>query len=585
MKINKFLLAISKTKGNLISNQKNFNKIIEYNNNNFFVKIFYENDRIIFQHPGGNYILIALGSLIYLESRDYFLSLIEIYEKDEKKIVEKLYNHFSLLIIDKLKKRILAITDRINTNKLLFEKNSDIIHITNSIYDLPKMKRKLDLAAVASFFVNDGLINNRTLIENISVLEGSSIHTIDQNLNISSKKYWKLQFTETIDISNTKVLREKFKSFLVKSVEENLPRYGNLYLSLSAGYDSSTILAILKYILNVDYVKTFTYKFGKVKRDGDEFLSKKIAELYNYEHIILDSFDSNLLKVVDDNTKLNNGFSNICGEINVWTNIKVNPEAENFIFVGDQFFGYLNNFKAKDIYEMLHAHLMYTIDFCPFLFELFDKDVFDKLKFVYEEDLNEFIDSIPAYSDPDKLDYIYFKYRLGNKITPWRQNFTGLKFVVLNPYLSDIIIDFMGQLHYSLRYHKRFFQETVQEMFPELFKIKRATSINLGNYWEIYLEKEKYQIIKYLSNSYSPIDELLDKEKIILMLKNYRFLFSFNNHKKFMIEYVKRGLRKLPFGEKIIKKYKTIKVFNTISEATFIKRYLVLRSFISLINK
>ena len=83
---------------------------------------------------------------------------------------------------------------------------------------------------------------------------------------------------------NSRQMAEELQSLLIQAVRRRLYDNPNVFLSLSAGYDSTGLLGILAYDLRVPDVRCFSYEHGAPSPNSDAGLSRQMAECAGYAH-------------------------------------------------------------------------------------------------------------------------------------------------------------------------------------------------------------------------------------------------------------------------------------------------------------
>jgi hypothetical protein len=95
------------------------------------------------------------------------------------------------------------------------------------------------------------------------------------------------------------------------------------------------------------------------------------------------------------------------------------------------------------------------------------------------QDTTDMVARSPSTKLHDLKDFIYLDQRLPNLLTPWRARFAGRFFLVRNPLLGNDVLDLMMRVPTALRRGKMLYRHTVERLFPQVFRIRRARR---GNY-------------------------------------------------------------------------------------------------------
>jgi|TARA_B110000977_G_scaffold201862_1_gene299470 asparagine synthase (glutamine-hydrolysing) len=172
---------------------------------------------------------------------------------------ERCFNLFegmwSIVIYDIKHAKIIASRDRFGEKPLFFfKKNEEIIlasqvsYINQILQSNPKFNSK-KINSFLQFGYKSLFKNEETFFKNINHIEKSTITTIEKNLKVTKKKYWKLNVDKKIEnlslndhISNTKKL-------LINAIDLRLVSDVPIALNLSGGIDSGAICSIASKIL------------------------------------------------------------------------------------------------------------------------------------------------------------------------------------------------------------------------------------------------------------------------------------------------------------------------------------------------
>ncbi len=248
----------------------------------------------------------------------------------------------------------------------------------------------------------------------------------------------------------------------------------NLFLSLSAGYDSTAILAA--FVSKRQRVKTFSYGLPNPPKWSDVEISRQTAMRLDCPHEIWPMNDYPVDILQQENARLFNFRANRCGELGAWLHYrdKIAPNLTGrplFVF-GDECFGW-NDCNIRHNDDLLHAIAVVThtelIE--PFL----DPDIISIFRDAYSNELTRIVKRAAHLEDwHDKKDFLYFHERLQKVILPWREQFAGYFGEVVDPLLDDDILKIVGSLNSYERRGKRLMKRAVCRAFPKAFQFRRA---------------------------------------------------------------------------------------------------------------
>ncbi len=248
----------------------------------------------------------------------------------------------------------------------------------------------------------------------------------------------------------------------------------NLFLSLSAGYDSTAILAA--FVSKQQRVQTFSYGLTNPPKWSDVEIARQTAKRLECHHEIwpMDNYPVDILQ--QENARLFGFRANRCGELGAWLHYrdKIAPNLDGrplFVF-GDECFGW-NDSNIRNNNDLLHAIAVVTQteSIEPFL----DPDVIPIFRESYSNELSRILKRAEHLQDwHDKKDFLYFHERIQKVILPWREQFAGYFGEVANPLLDKDILTIVGSLNSYERRGKRLMKRAVRRAFPKAFQFRRA---------------------------------------------------------------------------------------------------------------
>ena len=210
---------------------------------------------------------------------------------------EDCVNHFNGMfafsVWDKKKKTLYLVRDRYGIKPLYYAQLGNTFLFGSeqkAILEHPLAKREIDKKALLEYFTFQNIFTNRTLLENVKLLQPASIAKIqygkDKSLKI--KQYWDYHFEEPGKPVDAKEYREELDRLINKAVQRQLVTDVELGSYLSGGMDSGTLTALAS--KELPYIKTFTCGFDLSSASGLElsFDERQKAEamsaLYKTEH-------------------------------------------------------------------------------------------------------------------------------------------------------------------------------------------------------------------------------------------------------------------------------------------------------------
>lgn len=269
-------------------------------------------------------------------------------------------------------------------------------------------------------------------------------------------------------------LKQELIELIEESVFKELSNKEEVWLSLSAGYDATSIMgACLAKGLKP---KCFSYGKTDPPPHSDVFVARKMAEIAGLHHEIWPMDKYPVQEVQLANARMFDQRANRCGELGAWLYFQkeIAPKlSEEPLFVfGDECFGW-SNCRLRNTADVLLA-----IGIQPDASQiehLISQNKYMEFKAWYKERTETiFAKAAHLESLHDKKDYLYFHERLQMVIKPWRKNYAGRYGQFCAPLISREILSFVGALPLPLRLGKKLMRAATQERYADLFKIKRA---------------------------------------------------------------------------------------------------------------
>lgn len=225
--------------------------------------------------------------------------LLSEYLKHGDNFAKDINGSFVILILDRLHQTLKVVTDRVNSLKVFVGETGGCLWISTSLYLFPSQHLRLDEFGVGCYLANGVVHNNRTIFSDISVLERASIHTIDCG-GLTSFRYWEYTFERAQSNVDEKALQAQLSELIIESVRIRTDDDRPVYLSLSGGYDATTLLGCLRQ-LRIENVRCFSYAHGVPAPGSDADVAARQATLCGYDHFVLPSYQGDLASTLRKN--------------------------------------------------------------------------------------------------------------------------------------------------------------------------------------------------------------------------------------------------------------------------------------------
>lgn len=199
---------------------------------------------------------------------------------------ERFIGQFSVVIYDKLKKRLVISRDRMGEKPLFFYSNEQGLFFSSEIKGLlPFLSQgpAIDLSAFNDYLHYQYVPEPGCIISGIHKIEAGTTTTYDViTLQKTIFSFWSWRHPELIDkpeLINKKVNITDIEKSLVKSIEHSLVSDVPVAIGLSAGLDSAAIAYYAKNAGSdlVSFTVGYSQKPSYDERDGAAFIAKYIG--------------------------------------------------------------------------------------------------------------------------------------------------------------------------------------------------------------------------------------------------------------------------------------------------------------------
>ncbi len=267
-----------------------FDKTLKLQDANLYKKdnLLFKNDKN--QTKSINKITISFYGSIYNEIKDadIFEFIYKKYQEDGIKFIQNLDGVFSIVIYDSQKELLYIIKDRASLQSLYFytKKNSLIFGSRlKDFYNIPSFTKKIDKKALSSYLTYGYILQPLSIFEDTKKIKAG--HFIEYDLKTKvykEQKYWSLEscYEDKKEILDEKETINRVTNILKQSISKRLSTCQNFASSLSGGYDSSLVLALLKE-QSGKKLETFTIGFDD-KNINEAHHAKKIASHLQTNH-------------------------------------------------------------------------------------------------------------------------------------------------------------------------------------------------------------------------------------------------------------------------------------------------------------
>ncbi len=526
----------------------------------------------VFAKSNDENIIILLSGYIYQDDLsedtsigDYLLNKFSTYKKD---FVKHLNGSFCLFFAQKDSGEVYFATDRLNTRKLFkYEKGNKLIFSTDINY-LPLNECKLSYAGAACYLINSIMLNDLTIFDEIKKMDRASLHKII-NFKIKSEQYWDYNFTNEYENRTESELADELHLLYLKSLNKIIAGKKNIFISLSGGYDSRGIAAMLKNISDrPSNIMCISHNFGKDIKDTDADAACQTAEKLGFDFKLLNSYNGNPFHTLKNNALLGHATAGFCTESDAWEQINKDfDEYENRVLLtGDMYDGTYVDFHGN-IKRALEKARICEPSFLNQFKQYFSAETFRNLYESWEREYQKILNKVSLHDNMvNLLDYLYMDQLIPNLYGIQRECFHMPFIETASPYYDNDILDFIQKITPELRDRKKLHKITLETYYPEIFRIKFPEG-GWGNepVWTDEIMNFSDVFINDINNRRSRLDDILPPAAIIDSLlslndrntKIYKRKTTLNRvHntlKKILPDY-HRIIEKLPGGDELTRK-------------------------------
>jgi asparagine synthase (glutamine-hydrolysing) len=559
---------------------RDFKELLKFELGESVFKVIYSDDCQV--HEKNGIISILWGNLFHGLHPD---SIPDLYKKYDIETGKHLSGTYAVLILDRAKERAVIISDRVSSKPAYFARWDNSWLVSTSFVQLTRYfpgEQELDPAGVAWYLSNGVIHNSHTLFREVKRLERATLYSGDVH-SFTSHEYWKFDFHDVAEPGDEKALINKMKEVLTAAVRDCLPLNEPVYLSLSGGFDSSGLLAVMKYPLNLKDVRTFSYGLSDDKPFSDPALARELAGIAGYDHFLQASYDNDFKNVLELNALWGDGISNFCDEVTAWQNFENQfGDQKPVCFFGDTIFADGLYDELNDEKDALEAILIRDMDYLPWLERYIPQETYHHLSQKLQEECRKLLEKsrVASQSLYDQVNYLVLEDRARVAHVPWRVNFCSKAFIPINPLYHDDCLEFQKIIPQEFRERKNLFINAVKDLAPDFYQSGRARSMGYVPDWKAEITRNYNMILEeYLNNQAShQLDAFISTESVIKMIGNE----IMNKPAAIKRNTFSSLIKKLPLSRKSHKPSSPAR--KILPPVKFILRYLVLKRTLEIIR-
>lgn len=461
--------------------------------------------------------------------------------------IKKVFGMFSIVLYDKLNKKIYLIRDKSGIKPLYYSFYKNGIVFSSEIKPILQIIDNKDINEKAilnhiTFLFN---FNDETAFKNVYKLKPAHILEFSER-GYNIYQYWDYKFSNNIE--SLILAKKEFIETFDKVIKSQLISDTEVSVFLSGGIDSSLIsLFASKYKNLKAFSLIYPQKYQKNEIIKDEFYyALEIAKKLNFEIEAIE-FDLNEDLLDKFVYYIEEPVGDVAG---ISTYLMCDYNKSRVVLSGmggDELFGGYPRYKAYSIYKKFHFLQINKIPF-PNYFKKLSRDI-EKFKRVWgkpyyyylsyfndielkrlaKTDYNPFHKAQEIYEKIEgnyyeKMLIFDFKTFLPHHNLLYSDKLSMAKSVELRvPFLDDRILELSRKLNYKLKVDKLLIKSVLNEYFPKITKRKKMGFGGPIRSWIFKNEKFISNEIKYLKRldflNFKEIENILN-----FQFKGKRFL-------------------------------------------------------------
>ena len=245
---------------------------------------------------------ICFEGKIYNQNNLKFEYLYNLYYQFKTNMFRKIDGTFNIAIYDKVKEKLYIARDKVGEKPLYLYQSSNNFAFSDKLkdfYNLPTFTKKINKAGLVSFLEYGYVLESDSIFENVSKVKSG--HFVEYDLKykkFTQKQYWCIDEYYQKDKFNfpEKKIINSVEKILHKSITKRLNNNKKIAVSLSGGFDSSTIATILSQQSKTP-IDTFTIGFYEQKLDEAPY-SKALANYLGTNHYEIYFSDNDALNII-----------------------------------------------------------------------------------------------------------------------------------------------------------------------------------------------------------------------------------------------------------------------------------------------
>lgn len=459
--------------------------------------------------------------------------LLDRYRRQGPAALEDLEGHHALLVVDPRAPAPILVTDRWNGRRVFHGRagGSRWLSTPRTLSLQPLDEVRPSLAGVASYLANGVTIHDRTLFDGVRALSPAAIHSVRPD-RVESRVYWRpLPSREHASLPPDR-LGELFRQVVLSAVRKRVEDAPAVFLPLTGGYDSSTILGAC-HRLGVDDLRTFSYvpaaEAGEPPAGTDPAVAREMARSLSVPHHLVPGFADDLWRSILENAP-SAGTAQFVMETDAWRAVGErmgSVDGRPAILFGDTVAAAHAGWMCRSPRDVVEQMGIQGMERLAWLRRRLSPERFQALERAAEGDIQSLLDRVPSdLRLVDATQWIY-AYRVSRILMPMRELFGGDRAWHRHPFLDHRFVDFIGGLRPAPE-EKAFLKQEVERWFPEVYRHPRSTvsGPNFPDWSRDKVTAAEDRLREWIRDESSPFDELVPGQVLLSVLEEERTVSS-----------------------------------------------------------
>jgi asparagine synthase (glutamine-hydrolysing) len=451
-------------------------------------------------------------------------ALMQAYQREGSDLFKRLNGHFLLALAQPEIGRLILVADRTASVPLFYLRCGDVLAfspILRPLLSLTGFTPRINALAVSNFLSTGCILEGKCLVDGIELLrQGQVLEVQERDVQVSN--YWEFRYAEQRDQRPEEILATELTDLVFQAVERHTRNDAGIAISLSGGYDSRSILSVMRHLYPDRPIQTITWGHPSGHPQSDVAVAERLARHFKTEHSFFALNPATLPDHFRNFVLASEGRIDAVGNyphaLSILERIHTDLGVD-LIIRGNEFFGC--KAKVSRLSAALYNAYLPTLSFLPQSYRYLRESTHRQLNDIGEAQAARLAARYPYPDLTDCKDNLFIAERFFGYQNP----LTQLKSRVLkecNPLLDNNLIDFVSRLPSPLRVWKKLFKTTVHCIMPEMDKIGLSRFNNLID-WDSRIRSDgnlQAFIRVILLGSDNSLNQIVDAEALRLFLED-----------------------------------------------------------------